>query len=323
MGEATTGRQWGPDKDAGSGEGWRSGTRHDATAIGMRWWPKTGRTKDSSSDAQWMVTMAQVQILCDVLASLRPNKRWQSGSRGIDKGMGAEETEGPQGTQNGVWLHFLPLVKTGTKNGNQFSFQKYEKFTLWILDFQLEIFLCLLHSLNYYKPISPKGYQSWIFIGKTDAEAETLILWPPARRTDSLEKTLMLGKIEGRRGRGQQRMRWLDGISDSVMDMSLRKLRELVMEMENWRAAVHGVAKSRTRLSDWTELDTEDFPSGAVVKNPPTNTGVSGSIPGSGRFLGRENGKPFQYSCLGNPMDRGAWWAMVLGVAKSWTRLSD
>ena len=101
------------------------------------------------------------------------------------------------------------------------------------------------------KPVHPKGNQPWRFIRRTDADSEALILWPPDRRADSLEKTLMLGKMEGKKRRGQQRMRWLDSITNS-MDMNLSKLQEILEDRGDWDTEDQGVTKSRSwqRLSN-------------------------------------------------------------------------
>ena len=171
------------------------------------------------------------------------------------------------------------------------------------------------------QPIHSEGDQPWDSLEIMMMKLKLQYFGHLMRRVDSLEKTLMLGGTEGRWRRGQSRRRWLDGISDS-MDVSLSELWKLVMDREAWRAAIHGVKKSWTRLSDWTELNSYmylssmRFPGGSMVKNLPANAGDMGSILRSGRSSGEGNGNPLQHSCLENPMDRGAWQASVSGITK-------
>ena len=163
-------------------------------------------------------------------------------------------------------------------------------------------------------------------------------------RADSLEKTLMLGRIEGRRTKGWQRIRWLHGTTNS-MDVSSSKLQEMVKDREAWWTAVHETTKSWTQMSDQTgttrlnstaTCDSVIVGSGSLFRRPPWwlsskesacsagDPGDKSLIPGSERFPGVGNGNPLQYSCLENPMRRGAWWAVSpLGckrVRHEWAR---
>ena len=179
------------------------------------------------------------------------------------------------------------------------------------------------------QPVHSKGDQSWVFFGRTDAKAETPVLWSPEAKSWLIGKDPDAGRYWGQKEKGtteDEMAGWHHRLDGHEFEWTLGggDGQEGLACCNSW------VAKSRTRLSDWTELNFSKylvgFPSGSVVNNPYVNAGDTrdtGSIPESGRSLGEGNGNPFQYSFLGNPMDRGTCGIQFIGLQKCWTWLND
>ena len=170
------------------------------------------------------------------------------------------------------------------------------------------------------KSVNSKGNQSWMFIGRTDVEAEAPILWPTDAKNWLIWKDPDAGKDEGRR-RGRQRMRWQHWLNGHEFEQALGD-----GEGQRSLACCSPWGRKELDMTEWLNNFLLGFLGWVVVKNLPANAGDKkdpGLMAESERFPGIGNGNPFQYSCLENSIDRGVWWSSIHGVTNSWTPRSD